>query len=245
MFNHLTTLADARLLITGGAGLIGAALASQARSLGAQVIVLDDLSAYDADTYAILGTTRGTPGLTVGDINDRPLIERLTGGSDFVIHAAAYSTVAGCVRNPDAAFAANVAGTYEVLRAAAHARNVQRLVYISSAQVYGHGVAGPDEVQVFTEDQPTNPLNPYAGAKLWGETHTRHLLEAAGVDYTIVRPFSVYGERQIPKPAPGPGWWPSSACTPASVKNCRSTTAGARSATSSTLTTPPTPSSPL
>ncbi|MFI6296645.1 NAD-dependent epimerase/dehydratase family protein [Nonomuraea sp. NPDC050790] len=200
MLHHLTALADARVLITGGAGFIGSALTRQARALGAHVTVLDDLSGYDTDTYTALGHTRAAPGMIVGDISDRPLIERLTRGNDFVIHAAAYSTVAGCVRDPDAAFAANIGGTHELLRAAAGASSVQRLAFISSAQVYGHGVAGPDEVQIFTEEQPLSTLNPYASAKLWGETHTRHLLEAAGVDYAIVRPFSVYGERQVPKP---------------------------------------------
>ncbi|MER5648692.1 NAD-dependent epimerase/dehydratase family protein [Streptosporangium sp. NPDC002524] len=200
MLTELAELAGARVLITGGAGLIGAAIARQLRALGATTTVLDDLSGYDRDTYALLGATPDAPGLIVGDINDRPLIDRLTRGSDFVIHAAAFSTVAGCVRDPDAAFHANIAGTHQVLRAAAKAATLRRLVFISSAQVYGHGVAGLDKVQIFTEDQPMSPLNPYATAKLWAETHTRHLLESAGVDYAIVRPFSVYGEGQIPKP---------------------------------------------
>ncbi|MEV0754974.1 NAD-dependent epimerase/dehydratase family protein [Streptosporangium sp. NPDC050280] len=199
MFTDLVELDGARILITGGAGLIGAAIARHLSAVGASATAVDDLSGYDSATYALLGATQDTPGLVVGDINDQPLIDRLVRSSDFVIHAAAFSTVAGCLRNPDAAFHANIAGTHRILRAAADG-SVRRLVFISSAQVYGHGVAGLDEVQIFTEDQPMSPLNPYATAKLWGETHTRHLLEAAGVDYTIVRPFSVYGERQIPKP---------------------------------------------
>ncbi|MEV0830199.1 NAD-dependent epimerase/dehydratase family protein [Nonomuraea rubra] len=195
----LVGLKNARVLITGGAGLIGAAVARQLQSLGAIAIVLDNLSGHDPATYATLGISPTSPGLTLGDINDLPLLQQLARGSDFIVHAAAHSTVAGCSRDPDAAFRANIAGTHHVLQAAA-AGDVRRLVFISSAQVYGHGTEGLDQVQTFVEDQPMSPLNPYASAKLWGEYHTRHLLEAAGTDYSIVRPFSVYGERQIPKP---------------------------------------------
>lgn len=200
MTNTLADLKGARVLITGGAGLIGAAIARRLQSAGAIPTMLDNLSGYDASTYSTLGITPTTPGLVVGDINDQSLLRRLVGDSDFVIHAAAYSTVAGCTRDPDAAFHANIAGTHHLLQAAASSKNVRRLVFISSAQVYGHGTEGLDQVQTFTEDQPMSPLNPYATAKLWGEYQTRHLLEAAGVDYAVVRPFSVYGERQIPKP---------------------------------------------
>ncbi|MEU6040665.1 NAD-dependent epimerase/dehydratase family protein [Actinomadura sp. NPDC047616] len=69
----------------------------------------------------------------------------------------------------------------------------------SPAQVYGHGTGDRDREQVFTEDAPVRPLNPYAAAKLSAEHQTRFLLDAAGVDYTVLRPFSVYGEGQIPK----------------------------------------------
>ncbi|MFI6324802.1 NAD-dependent epimerase/dehydratase family protein [Nonomuraea sp. NPDC050556] len=192
----MTSLTGARVLVTGGAGLIGAAIARHVRASGGAPIVLDDLSGYDAVTYQALGLD---PDLVVGDINDESLMGRLTRMSDFVVHAAAFSTVAGCTRDPDQAFQSNLSGTHQVLRAAAR-EQVKRLIFISSAQVYGHGVQGLDQVQHFVEDQPMSPLNPYAAAKLWGESHTRHLLDAAGVDYTIVRPFSVYGERQIPKP---------------------------------------------
>ncbi|MGW5689221.1 NAD-dependent epimerase/dehydratase family protein [Nonomuraea sp. NPDC003754] len=133
MLSHLPALSDTRVLITGGAGLIGAAIAAQLRARGASVTVLDDLSGYDPETYAVLGLTRDAPGLIVGDINDQPLIDRLCRGSDFIIHAAAYSTVAGCLRDPDAAFAANIAGTHHVLQAAATSGTVQRLVFLSSA----------------------------------------------------------------------------------------------------------------
>ncbi|MEW9532851.1 NAD-dependent epimerase/dehydratase family protein [Microbispora sp. NPDC049125] len=188
------------MLITGGAGLIGAALRRTLESAGASVTVLDDLSGYDRATLALLGVDERDPRLAVGDICDEDLVRALVGDSDYVVHSAAFSTVAGCTRDLEAAFHSNIAGTETVLRAVAQTRNVRRFAFISSAQVYGHGTSGTDAVQVFSEDQPISPLNLYAAAKAWGEWQTRFLLEPAKVDHVVVRPFSVYGEGQIPKP---------------------------------------------
>jgi nucleoside-diphosphate-sugar epimerase len=87
-----------------------------------------------------------------------------------------------------------------VLRAAAGTGTLRRLAFISSAQVYGHGTGGVGQIQVFAEDQPARPLNPYASAKAWAELQTRFQLGAARAGFTVLRPFSVYGEQQIPKP---------------------------------------------
>ncbi|MFG1879320.1 NAD-dependent epimerase/dehydratase family protein [Sphaerisporangium sp. NPDC049003] len=200
MDDRLSALADRHVLITGGAGLIGTALRRTLDAAGAYVTVLDDLSGYDRATRDVLGVDEADPCLRVGDVCDEDLVRDLVRDSDYVIHAAAYSTVAGCTRDPGTAFHSNIAGTETVLRAVAEGGDARRLVFISSAQVYGHGTAGSDAIQTFTEDQPMSPLNVYAAAKAWGEWQTRFLLDAIGVDFTVVRPFSVYGERQIPKP---------------------------------------------
>ncbi len=193
-------LGGATVLITGGAGLIGCQVRDHLQRAGAKVTVLDNLSAYDSATQAVLGVDPGDSHLVVGDICDEDLVRDLVAGSDYVIHAAAHSTVAGCTSDPATAFRSNIAGTQTVLRAVASTGTVRRLVFISSAQVYGHGTAGNDKIQVFTEDQPAGPLNPYASAKAWGELQTRFLLGPTGAGFTVLRPFSVYGERQIPKP---------------------------------------------
>ena len=85
----------------------------------------------------------------------------------------------------------------------AAASHVRRFGLLSTAQLYGHGAPHTpptEQAGYFTEDQPLNPLNIYANSKLWAEGHTRQLLDLAGRDYTIVRPFSVYGPGQVPKP---------------------------------------------
>ncbi|MFE3455983.1 NAD-dependent epimerase/dehydratase family protein [Nocardiopsis aegyptia] len=195
----LASLDGARILLTGGAGLIGSRIHHRLRQVGAQVTVLDNFSAYDDSTFELLGVDRTSSEVVHGDVADEDLIRSLVGESDYVVHAAAYSTVAGCTTNPAIAFASNMAGTDIILRAVAETDSVRRFVFISSAQVYGNGTGG-DQAQFFTEEMPTAPLNLYASAKEWGERHTRQLLTKTGTDYTIVRPFSVYGEGQVPKP---------------------------------------------
>ncbi|WP_436758709.1 NAD-dependent epimerase/dehydratase family protein [Streptosporangium sp. V21-05] len=199
MNNRLTALSGRHVLITGGAGLIGAVIGRMLEAAGAHVTALDNLSSYET-MPTLLKADEHESGLRIGDICDEDLVRDLVRDSDYVIHAAAHSTVAGCTRDPETAFHSNVAGVETVLRAVADAGNVRRFLFISSAQVYGHGAAGSDAVQTFTEDQPISPLNVYAAAKAWGEWQTRFLLNAAGVDFTVVRPFSVYGEHQVPKP---------------------------------------------
>lgn len=196
-------LTGARVLITGGAGFIGTALRTALARAGARPVLLDDLSAYGPTTLTLLGTGPTDPDLTVGDINDEPLVRRLVADADYVVHAAAHSSVHGCTTDPQTAVRSNLAGTDIVLRAVAGACNVRRFVLLSTAQVYGHGAPHtprPEQASFFTEDQPLDPLNIYANSKLWAEGHTRQLLGVAERDFTILRPFSVYGPGQVPKP---------------------------------------------
>ncbi|MFJ3216111.1 NAD-dependent epimerase/dehydratase family protein [Kitasatospora sp. NPDC086801] len=129
----------------------------------------------------------------------RATVKWLVGRADYVIHAAAYADVAACTRRPDTAFAANVHGTQTVLDAVV-ASPVKRLVFVSSASVYGDGTPAEDSVVRFTEDQPLTPISVYANTKLWGEHQARLMLGGSGTEYSIVRYFSVYGDPQIPKP---------------------------------------------
>lgn len=195
-------LSGARVLITGGAGFIGTALRTTLARAGARPALLDDLSAYGPTTLTLLGTGPTDPALTVGDINDQELVRRMVADADYVVHAAAHSSVHGCTTDPHKALRSNISGTHTVLGAVAAAPNVRRFVLLSTAQVYGHGVPHTPlnrQAGYFTENQQLNPLNIYANAKLWAEGHTRQVLGLAGRDFTILRPFSVYGPGQVPK----------------------------------------------
>ncbi|QHC21225.1 NAD-dependent epimerase/dehydratase family protein [Streptomyces sp. GS7] len=198
---RLEKLRDARVVVTGGAGLVGSRLVALLRRADAEVTVLDRLDAYPESAHTSLFGVDGLGAKTVvGDICDREAVRTVLDGADYVVHAAAYADVAACTRRPDIAFRANVQGTQVVLEEAA-ASTVRRLVLVSSAAVYGDGdpsVRGP---QVFREDQRLLPVSVYANSKLWAEHQTRLLLGGPDTpEYAVLRYFSVYGDPQIPKP---------------------------------------------
>ncbi|MET9339297.1 NAD-dependent epimerase/dehydratase family protein [Nonomuraea sp. NPDC003804] len=196
--HRLNCLAGARVLVTGGGGLVGSRIVRLLTALGADPVVLDRLDAYPHPVRGVFGLEGAE--VVLGDVREAATVRSLVAGADYVIHAAAYADVAACTRRPEAAFAANVAGTQTVLQEVAAASSVRRLVFISSASVYGDGpdqAGGPVE---FSEDQPTQPISVYANSKLWGEHQVRLLLAGSGSEYTVLRYFSVYGDPQVPKP---------------------------------------------
>ncbi|WP_323372492.1 NAD-dependent epimerase/dehydratase family protein [Streptomyces katsurahamanus] len=198
--SRLEKLRGTRVVVTGGGGLVGSRLTALLRGVEAEVAVLDRLDAYPDSTHELFGAQKSASRLVVGDICDRETVRELLSGADYVVHAAAYADVAACTRRPDIAFRANIEGTEVVLEEAAAAADLRRLVMVSSAAVYGNGTAPLDGPQVFSEDQPPHPLSVYGNSKLWAEHQTRLLLGAAGVEYSILRYFSVYGDPQIVKP---------------------------------------------
>ncbi|MGW1835900.1 NAD-dependent epimerase/dehydratase family protein [Streptomyces sp. BBFR2] len=191
----------ATVAVTGGGGLIGSRIAVQLRAAGARVIVVGRLDAYPSRVYTeLFGIDTGHRDTVVGDVTDRALMRHVIGQSDYVIHAAAMADVAACTRNPLAALGTNVTGTQILLDEVVRAGRVQRLVFTSSASVYGNGrpVAAGDPVQFHEDDVPA-PLSVYGNTKLWGEHQVRIAGAAEGIPYCVVRYFSVYGEPQTVK----------------------------------------------
>ncbi|MFC5666618.1 NAD-dependent epimerase/dehydratase family protein [Kitasatospora misakiensis] len=195
---RLHQLTGACVLVTGGGGLVGSRIVAQLAACGATPIVLDRFDAYPRPVRDLFRVDRNGARVVLGDVRERATVKWLTGRADYVIHAAAYADVAACTRRPDIAFAANVHGTQTVLDAVATSP-VKRLVFVSSASVYGDGAPTQADAARFAEDQPLTPISVYANTKLWGE-HQVRLMLGGGTEYSIVRYFSVYGEPQIPKP---------------------------------------------
>jgi UDP-glucose 4-epimerase/dTDP-L-rhamnose 4-epimerase len=213
-------LAGRRVLVTGGAGLIGSRIAARLRAVGARPVVLCSQDAYPANVYQdLFGVDFENPDTVPGDVRDRALVERTVAGCDFVVHAAALADVAACTRTPQAAIDTNITGTQTVLDAVAAADHVQRLVYVSSASVYGNGsppdtedahllasrellaqVYGRTPPRFHEETSARRPMSVYANTKAWGEVQAALTLHPVGVSYTVVRYFSVYGEPQVIKP---------------------------------------------
>ncbi|MDQ0776997.1 nucleoside-diphosphate-sugar epimerase [Streptomyces aurantiacus] len=199
--DRFADLSGATVTVTGGFGLVGSRIVHQLRALGAKPLAVGRVDAYGSSVYSsVFGVSPGDPDVVAGDITDTALMNDLLSRSDYVIHAAALADVAACTRNPAAALEANIRGTQTVLDAAArHSDTLRRLVFVSSASVYGVGTGSADAGARFSEEDALMPGSVYANTKLWGEHQTGLALGDAADSYAIVRYFSVYGEPQVVK----------------------------------------------
>jgi UDP-glucose 4-epimerase len=175
-----------KILVTGGAGFIGSHLVDQlVRDQAGDVFVLDNVSRGSIEH---LSPVKRQVTIIRGDIRDRAQLQTAMAGVDLVYHLAAQSNVLGAVRDLDYSFETNVAGTYEVLRAAA-AASVRRVIFTSSREVYGEPASLP-----VPETAPLNPKNAYGVSKAVGEMYCRQFADA-GLEVIIFRLANVYGQR--------------------------------------------------
>jgi UDP-glucose 4-epimerase len=170
-------------LVTGGAGYIGAHVVRALKSVGLDVVVVDDLSSGVASFVP-----QDVP-FARGSILDRPLLDRTFAEHPIegVVHVAGFKYAGVSVQRPLHTFEINVTGTAVLLGAMADA-GVNRIVFSSSAAVYGT----PD-VDVVTEATPKHPESPYGQSKLIGEWLLADQAVAAGLAHTSLRYFNVVG----------------------------------------------------
>jgi UDP-glucose 4-epimerase len=176
----------ANVLVTGGAGFIGAHLVRRLVEAGKDVIVLDNMKRGKREKLAELERA-GKVRVVVGDIRRFDDVAPLVQGCETVFHLAAQSNVMGATDDPDYSVTTNVNGTCTVLRAAAMAK-VARLVFTSSREVYGDPSKLPVE-----EADPIRPKNAYAASKVAGEAYCRTYVASHGLAVEIVRLANVYG----------------------------------------------------
>jgi UDP-glucose 4-epimerase len=173
------------VLVTGGAGFIGAHVVRMLHGRGEEVVVVDDVSTGLVERVAGFPVVRldlGDPG-SVGRLTD---VAR-SHGVESAVHLAARKQVGESVQRPAWYYLQNVGGTAHLL-SAMEAAGVGRLVFSSSAATYGQ----PDTGTV-TEDGPTNPINPYGETKLVGEWLVRDATRAWGLSQVSLRYFNVAG----------------------------------------------------
>lgn len=172
------------VLITGVAGFIGRQAAGDFRRAGYRVIGTDQVAAENAP----LGDLDDYRALVLPDAKTE-LLRLLTAEQPTLcLHCAGRASVPFSVTDPEADFRVGVDGTFALLDAMRLAAVPTRMIYLSSAAVYGEPGAG-----AIHEETPLRPISPYGFHKLMGEALCREFNRVYGVKCLIIRIFSAYG----------------------------------------------------
>ena len=180
---------NSRMLITGGAGLIGSHIADQLVKQGAGDIIIFDNFVRGRRENLTWALAHGPATIIEGDIRDRKLLAEVMQGVDVVFHQAAIR-ITQCAEEPRLALEVLVDGTFNVLETAVNA-GVKKVVVASSASVYGLA----EEFPTTERHHPYNNRTLYGVAKVFNEGLLRSFHEMYGLDYVALRYFNVYGPR--------------------------------------------------
>ncbi|MCK5145984.1 NAD-dependent epimerase/dehydratase family protein [bacterium] len=176
-----------KVLVTGGAGFVGSNLVTALVKDGANVTVLDDLFTGKKENIAVLKDIE----FIEGTVTDYDLIERLIRRSDMVFNLAVRNIIVSTL-SPQLDFQVNTGGMFNILQAARN-HGIERIVYSSSASVYGNPRYLP-----INEDDRVSTLSPYAASKMSAENFCSAFYESYGVEVSMVRYSNVYGINQSP-----------------------------------------------
>lgn len=181
-----------RMLVTGGAGFIGANFVHHTvrNRPDYQICVLDALTyAGNRDSLAPVAEQVR---FIHGDICDAELVDRLVSETDVVVHFAAESHVDNSLQDPEPFIRSNIIGTYTILEAVR--RHDRRLHHISTDEVFGDLAA--DAAGKFTEQTPYDPSSPYSAAKASSDLLVRAWVRSFGVAATLSNCANNYGPFQ-------------------------------------------------
>lgn len=184
-------LKDSKVLVIGGAGFIGSFVVRRLLQFPVkQVVIYDNFARGKMENISdLLQDPRCTIFPYGGDIRDIDILDKAIGGTDYVFHLAAMWLL-HCKDFPRTAFEVNIAGTFNVLEACVK-HKVKKLIYSSSASVYGDAVQIP-----MTEDHPFNNKNFYGATKISGEAMCTAFNDRYGLSVVGLRYMNVYGPGQ-------------------------------------------------
>jgi len=184
-------LANARVLVIGGAGFIGNFVIRELlKTQVAEVVIYDNFARGKTDNIQdCLEDPRCTVFPYGGDVREIDILDKAVEGKDYVFHLAAMWLL-HCKDFPRTAFDVNIAGTFNVLEACVK-HNIKKLIYSSSASVYGDALEVP-----MTEDHPFNNKNFYGSTKIAGEAMCTAFNDRYGLEIIGLRYMNVYGPGQ-------------------------------------------------
>ena len=187
----MNKLKGSKVLVTGGAGFIGSHIVSELLKTDVgEVLIYDNFARGEEDYLSEqLQDDRCSLFLNGADIREIDLLDRAMEGTDYVIHTAAMWLL-HCKDYPRTAFNVNIEGTFNILEACVK-HKVKKLVYSSSASVYGDAIEVP-----MTEEHPFLNKNFYGATKIAGEAMCRAYFDRYGLDYVGLRYMNVYGPHQ-------------------------------------------------
>jgi nucleoside-diphosphate-sugar epimerase len=186
----------AKTVITGGAGFIGTHIAERLLKTGDGEIVLVDNFRRDSLKYATSLKDNPRVKTISADVEDPKAIAAAFAGCETVIHLAAIAGVSSYYQEPLQTLRTNILGTVNVLEQAT-AAGAKRLIYFSTSEVYGRDADGVDENTPLSIGPPSESRWVYAVSKLSGENFVMRHCEKHGLPCVIIRPFNIYGPRQV------------------------------------------------
>jgi len=183
-----------RILLIGGAGFIGSSLAE--RLVDDNDVVVFDNFHRDALRYTKLADGHSRLTTVRGDVLNPHDLDALRGDFDIVFHLSAIAGVGTVVDQPGRTMHVNLIGTYHVLRHFVHQR-IERFVDFSTSEVYGPNNFRATEEDATSQGPISQPRWIYAVSKLAGEYLALGYQREFGLPAAVVRPFNIYGPRQV------------------------------------------------
>ncbi len=192
----MESLKGSRVLVTGGAGFIGSHIVGELLKIEVSEVIVYDNLARGQKSYldGHLEDERLNFFLDGADIRDIDLLDKAMEGCDYVFHTAAMWLL-HCKDFPRTAFKVNIEGTFNILEACVK-HKIKKLVYSSSASVYGDAIELP-----MTENHPFLNKNFYGSTKIAGEAMCRAYYDRYSLDYVGLRYMNVFGPNQDQKAA--------------------------------------------
>lgn len=181
-------LSDSKILVTGGAGLVGSHIVDELIKSGARVVVFDNFVRGRIE-HLDWARASGDVNVIEGDLRDPAAIGQALEGVDYVFHQAA-AWLRLCQENPRLSLDVNIVATFNLLEMCVET-GVKKIVAASSSSVYGEGVYLPTD-----ENHPFNNDLFYGASKIANEQYYRAFYKKYALDFVALRYLNVYGPRQ-------------------------------------------------